>query len=70
MLEDGTIESKIIDLTIGDSLSIAITEQLYKEPERNGKPYFNRMQVSYGLQKFNDQWFVIKDHASSIEKTK
>jgi len=65
-----TIESKIIDMTVKDKLAIAVTEQLYKEPERNGKPYYNKMQVSYALQKIDEKWYVIRDHASSIDKTK
>ena len=39
------------------------------EPERDGKPYFNRMHISYTLEKQNGQWYVIKDHASSVEKS-
>jgi len=65
-----SLESKIIDMTIGNDLAVAVTEQLYTEPERNGKPYFNKMHVSYGLQLINNQWYVIKDHCSSIDKTK
>ncbi len=49
---------------------MATTEFLYKELERNGKPYFNKMIVSYTLEKTDGNWYIIKDHASSIEKTK
>ncbi len=64
-----TMESKVIHTEIGKSMGLAIVESLYKEPERNGKPYFNRMQVSYVLEKDEGEWYVINDHASSIERS-
>ncbi|MEZ4802315.1 MAG: nuclear transport factor 2 family protein [Gelidibacter sp.] len=64
-----TFETKILNTEIGDTFGMAITEIVYREPERNGMPYFNRMIVSYDLEKFNGNWYIIKDHASSIEKS-
>lgn len=64
-----TFETKILNTEIGKELGIAIIEIVYREPERNGKPYFNRMHVSYALQKIDNNWYIIKDHASSIEKS-
>jgi ketosteroid isomerase-like protein len=51
-------------------LGFAIVEALLKEPARNGKPYFHKMLVSYVLEKKNKKWLVIKDHASTLEKSK
>lgn len=65
-----TLKTKILSTTIGDRIGVATTEILYEEPERNGSPYFNRMNVSYTLEKIDSNWYIIKDHASSIEKTK
>jgi len=65
-----TVETKVLSTTIGDKVGVATTEFLYKEPERNGKPYFNRLIVTYTLEKINNNWYIIKDHASSVEKTK
>ncbi|GHB60166.1 hypothetical protein GCM10007390_12350 [Persicitalea jodogahamensis] len=64
-----TFETKILTTEIADSLGMAITEIVYREPERYGKPYFNRMIVSYDLKKSGNSWYVIKDHASSVEKS-
>ncbi|MEZ5044963.1 MAG: nuclear transport factor 2 family protein [Saprospiraceae bacterium] len=64
-----TFETKILDTEIAENLGIAIVDVMYKEPERNGKPYFNHMIVSYALKKIEGKWYIIKDHASSIEKT-
>ena len=64
-----TFDTNILNTEIGDRLGMAITEIVYREPDRNGKPYFNRMIVSYVLEKNNGQWYVIKDHASSVEKS-
>ena len=64
-----TVNTKILSTDIGDKIGVATTEFLYQEPERNGKPYFNRLIVSYTLEKIDTHWYIIKDHASSVEKT-
>lgn len=64
-----TFESKILHLQCGAYMGMAVVEVMYKEPDRDGQPYFNRMIVSYDLEKQNGKWVVIKDHASSIEKS-
>ena len=65
-----SFETKILNTEIGDRIGMAVTEVIYREPERNGKPYFNRQIVSYTLEKIKDKWYVIKDHCTSVEKTK
>lgn len=64
-----TMDSTVESATIGETMGMAIVKMTYKEPERDGKPYFNRMVVSYDLEKIDGTWYVIKDHASSIEKS-
>ncbi|RMA64861.1 YybH family protein [Ulvibacter antarcticus] len=64
-----TFETKILNTEIGTEMGMAVTEIVYREPLRDGKPYFNRMIVSYDLKMINGKWFVIKDHASSVEKS-
>ncbi len=64
-----TFETQILNTQIGETFGIAITEIVYREPERDGKQYFNRMYVSYALQKIKGKWYIIKDHASTIEKS-
>lgn len=64
-----TFETKILETKVGETLGMAITEIVYREPDRNGEPYFNRMIVSYVLEKIDGEWYVVKDHASSIEKS-
>ncbi len=63
-----TFDTEILNTEIGDQLGMAVVESVYREPERNGKPYFNRMIISYLLEKTDGKWYVIKDHASSTEK--
>ena len=65
-----TFETNITNTEVGPKYGLAITEIIYREPERNGKPYFNRMAVSYVLKFIDETWYVIKDHATSIEKAK
>tara|TARA_R110002073_G_scaffold57778_4_gene146683 strand:+ start:89657 stop:90028 length:372 start_codon:yes stop_codon:yes gene_type:complete len=64
-----TFETKILNTEIGEFMGMAIVEIVYREPDRDGGPYFNRMIVSYDLQKIKGQWYIIKDHASSVEKS-
>lgn len=64
-----SFETKVLNTTIGKTVGMAIVEIVYREPLRDGKPYFNRMIVSYDLEKIDNKWYFIKDHASSIEKS-
>lgn len=65
-----TIQTKILSIKPGQYIGTATTEAIYREPNRNGKPYLNHIIVSYVLEKGNDNvWYVIKDHASSLKKT-
>jgi len=68
-LPDWTVKTKILSTDIGEKIGVATTEFYYEEPDRNGKPYFNRLIVTYTLEKINNTWYIIKDHASSVEKT-
>lgn len=67
--DNWTIESKLIKSKVGCEMGTALTEQMYREPERDGKPYFNRITVTYVLEKVDDQWVVIRDHASWTERS-
>jgi len=42
---------------------------VYIEVDRNGKPYINRMIVTYVLEKINGNWYIEKGNASSVEKS-
>lgn len=64
-----TYEAEIVDMMIGSKYGSAVTEVIYKEPDRNGKPYYNHMIVSYVLEKSDGQWYIVLDHASSISKS-
>ncbi|MFK7926020.1 MAG: nuclear transport factor 2 family protein [Bacteroidia bacterium] len=64
-----TFETKIVNAKAGPEMGMAIAEVVYREAERDGKPYFNRMIVSYDLQKIEGHWYIVKDHASSVEKS-
>lgn len=64
-----SFETKILETNVEQDMGIAVVEAVYSEPERDGKPYFNRMHVSYALRKMDGNWYVVKDHASSVEKS-
>ncbi len=63
-----TIKFKLISKNVGTRIGVVTSEVIYKEPERNSKPYSNRLVVTYTLEKTENVWYIIKDHASSIEK--
>lgn len=64
-----TFESKIVYQNVGNKIGYAIVNAMYKEPERNGKPYFNNMLITYVLERNNGNWFVIHDQPTSIKKS-
>lgn len=64
-----TFETEILDVVAGSEVALGTTQVIYREPERNGEPYFNRMIVTYGLRRVDGTWYVISDHASSVEKS-
>ncbi len=64
-----TFDTEILNIEVGERVGMAIVESMYREPERDGKPYFNRMTISYVLRKINGKWYIIKDHATSVEKS-
>lgn len=64
-----TFETKVLNTEVGPQYGFAIVEIVYREPDRDGGPYFNRMIVSYDLENLDGAWYVIKDHASSVEKS-
>jgi len=64
-----TIETNILNIEVGHPISTATTDAMYREPERDGKPYFNHIIVTYVFEKIGDKWYVIKDHASSQKKS-
>lgn len=64
-----TLDNKIVYTNVGEDLGFAVVEAVYKEPERDGKPYFNRMNVSYSLKKMDGKWYVVKDHMCSVAKS-
>lgn len=64
-----TFTTEILNVEVGQEVGMAVTEVIYREPLRDGVPYFNRMIVSYTLRKMDGKWYVIKDHATSAEKS-
>ncbi|MCB0616701.1 MAG: nuclear transport factor 2 family protein [Phaeodactylibacter sp.] len=64
-----TMETKVQHIDPSADSGIALVEAINREPERNGKPYFHKMFITYSLKKVNGQWLVVYDHASTIEKS-
>ena len=59
----------IVSAHVGNRFGIAHTQATYREVERDGKPYFNRMAVGYTLEKIDGRWYVVKDQMCSLEKS-
>ena len=67
--KDWSFDYNILNTEVGETMGMVVMSFTYKEPESDGKPYFNRMVISYDLQKIDGTWYVVKDHASSVEKS-
>lgn len=67
--EDWTFETKIISSDVSSDMGFALVESMYREPERDGKPYYNKMAITYTQKKIDGKWYVVKDHACSLEKS-
>lgn len=64
-----TLDNEIVYTNVGEDMGFAIVEAVYRELERDGKPYFNRMHVSYDLKQMDGKWYVVKDHMCSVAKS-
>lgn len=64
-----TMDFEILNSELGPKYAHMTVQGMYREPDRNGKPYYNKMMMSYVLEEDNGKWSVIRDHASSVEKS-
>lgn len=65
-----TIRHELVDFEFYGNFATATVKAYYNEPDRNGKPYFHNMVVSYVLQKSAvGNWMIIKDQATSFDKS-
>ena len=64
-----SMEFSILYSVVFKNSGFAVVEALLREPERNGKPYYHKMKISYGLRLQNGTWRVVQDHASTVEKS-
>lgn len=64
-----SIKFSITDSEVGEDVGMAITDVLYQVPERDGKPYWNKMTISFVLKKTDGNWYVISDHSGSVKKS-
>lgn len=67
--DDWMMESNILTVIPGKDMGTAIVESILREPERDGKPYFHKMHVTYTLRLMEGNWKVVVDHASTIDKS-
>lgn len=64
-----SIKFTITDSEVGAEMGLAITEVMYEVPERDGKPYWNKMTISFVMKKMDGAWYVISDHSGSVKKS-
>lgn len=69
--EDNTwkLTAQITDSNVGQKLGWALVDVTYRNEKPNTKFYTNKMLITYVMEKVDDQWYVISDHATSVEKT-
>ncbi|HHL32109.1 MAG TPA: hypothetical protein ENJ41_05940 [Oceanospirillales bacterium] len=61
--------TEIIKQEHGPQYGYALVIANYHEADRGGKPYHHKMFISYDLKNTNGLWLIVKDHASTIEKS-
>ncbi len=65
-----SIRHELIDFKLYDGIATSTVKAYYNEPDRDGQPYFHNMVVTYVLHRSEDgTWAVIKDQATSFEKS-
>ncbi|MBR9922240.1 MAG: hypothetical protein GYB31_15485 [Bacteroidetes bacterium] len=64
-----TMETKVLFSDRKGDYTISVVESVYREPDRNGNPYFHKMYITYALKQFDENWLVVMDHASTQEKS-
>lgn len=64
-----SISFKLLETRVGREMGFAVVETTYEEPDRDGKPYYNKIHTSYTQHLVDDQWYVISDQSSSFKKS-
>lgn len=64
-----TYNTKILKSENGTEMGYALVNAIYREKNRNGKPYFNEMLISYNLKRIDDNWYIVNDHASTLVRS-
>ena len=66
-----TMRHEIVNFKYHGNFATATVKAFYKEPDREGSPYFHNMMVSYVLKELeNGEWSIIKDQATTFDKAK
>ncbi len=63
------LTAQITDSNVGEKLGWALVDVTYRNEKPNTKFYTNKMLITYVMEKVNGKWYVISDHATSVEKT-
>lgn len=64
-----TMEMSILEFSQSGETAQSTVEAIYREADRDGKPYFHKMWITYVLERIGTQWMVTSDHASTKEKS-
>lgn len=64
-----TIDMEIKEFRQSGDFAQSTVVATYREPDRNGQPYWHKMWITYVLENIDGRWFVTSDHASTMEKS-
>ncbi len=65
-----SIRHELVDFKFYGNFATSTVKAYYNEPDRNGRPYFHNMLVSYVLRQADDgDWMIIKDQATTFDKS-
>lgn len=67
--EGVTINSKVLESKINGNMGTAIVLSDLNDDDRNGKPYFHKMLMTYTAEKKGNDWKIISSHGTTVEKS-
>ncbi|MBK8505188.1 MAG: nuclear transport factor 2 family protein [Saprospiraceae bacterium] len=64
-----TMEMNVLDFRETPDMAQCVVDAMFHESDRNVKPYYHKMWITYVLEHIGGQWYVTSDHASTKTKS-
>jgi len=64
-----SIKFQVLFTDVASEYGIAVCEATHRKPGENDVELVHKMHVTYAFKKIDDNWNMVMDHASTLEKT-